>query len=273
MQQEGRLAFQRPSEQEHTAIGSRYVFACHSHSRAIEKSGSLLCDLPMDELTQSRKLDWSIRPCPALEGKWMVRTPQPKGKGEPFLMVLKKTSGKSLFPTLGLRGAVWCESLTRLDRCHHLKGVAKTGRLTSQTKTWCHKSVCLKVLFSGESLERTFSRCDQNDGLPTSTPLGYENQRTSHQHERITHSCLISIPHSFRAFGPLGDKGIYCYNGNGKGFCAYSWYKILSTVLQEGWVTDPAGNQKMTAKPEVVRKAMHKGAKKNGNFLKIKIIY
>ena len=29
----------------------------------------------------------------------------------------------------------------------------------------------------------------------------------------------------------------------------------------------------MTAKPEVVRKAMHKGAKENGNFLKIKIIY
>ena len=87
--------------------------------------------------------DWSSDVCSS-DLKWMARTPQPKGKWEPFLMVLRKTSGKALFPTLGLSGAVWCKSPTRLYHCHHPKGVAKTGCLTCQTKIWFHKSVCSK---------------------------------------------------------------------------------------------------------------------------------
>ena len=237
MRQEGRTASQRLSEQNHTAEGSRYVFAYHSHSRVIEKSGSLLCDLPLDELTQSRTLDWSIRPGLALECRWIARTPLLKGKGDPFLMVLKKTSSKALYPYFGFSGAAWCESLTRLDLCHHLKRMARTGCLQRQTKTWYHTSICPKVFYSEDFLEHTVSKFDQNGGLSTTKPLSCREQRTNHQHRCTTNinKPVFCTHRTFSAFGLLGNKGMHCYNGNCKLHHLEKWYHLVIAIDEEGY--------------------------------------
>lgn len=240
MKQEGRRTLQRPSELKQTALSSWYVLAYHSHSRVLEKSGSLLWDLLMDKLTQSRTLDWSIRFGLALECRWIVRTLQPKGKREPFLIVLRKISGKSLCPIFGASGADWCKTLTRLDHCHHPKGVAKTGHRPNQAITWSHMSVSLKVLCSGDSLEHTLSRFDHNGGFFTTTkPLFYKKQRTNHQHGGVSYPhalkslLLTSIPCSFSAFGLLGNKGMHCYNGNGELRHTSQWYKMITAIHED----------------------------------------
>ena len=135
MIQEGRGTYPSASGSKYAASCSWYVLTGHSHSRVMEKSGSLLCDPVLDELIQSRTLDWSIHPGPAPECKWIARTPRLQRKGDPFLNTLQKETSK-IFPlNLRRKGAGRCDLITRLNHYHHSKVEVRIDQWPNKVKT------------------------------------------------------------------------------------------------------------------------------------------